>query len=1366
MPTYELVVQTAQEEHAAILRLVGPKGNELHRREVRPRGDARWQGLFDTRSYVERFAGSLRGVDGRMRTADDLLEELGEFLGREVLGPEIMAELCRSKQQRTLLLRLPTVDDDGLAAAFVRVPWELARPGLGQAPLMDRGVVVRAITVSTAAGDSLVRAAMEEDDAKDPAVRVLLVFAEAPGSRPLAMRREREALRRVFEEEIMPGHRVTLDVLCHGVTRAELEERITSRGGYHVVHWSGHGSHNALEITGEGGERSEIKGEELVSIFVEQRRSVPRVFFLSACMSGAFAARGAAGEHGDEGDKQSPSAIVPESDPRQMPGYTGTALALLRAGVPQVVAMRYSVGDDYARELARWFYKRLLADPSKPRTEEALAVARADVRDKSPLAAKRMPVDHANPLMMGQGGRWLDPPPRRSEPWQPSRPSPQPLLPGGSHELDPPGFFVGRGSMLTRVSRAWQKGGAAVTVVHGMAGLGKTSTAAEAVGLWHDRFRWVLAFQAKAVALSVEEFLRQVDLRLAKASTTYREKQEHAPYERVWLEPREGLLHGEARYEQMRVNLVEALRDEAVLLVLDNFESNLEEVASEGGYACKDLHWEALLELLAERLGETQSRVIVTSRHRPKALVGRGTEWLPLGPLPRGEAVLYVHSHERLSLMLDDAAGRGLVERMLRVGHGHPLILDRLAALSSDRRALDEALGRLEREGLGTLPELSARPSDAEAEAERRYLEDVAERSVDLLLERVSTGARRLLWVVTLAFEAVNEAMLAEVWAGRSPEDEMAEQRRMMLAMREQLPDELRGLLDAMPDELLEQLRAPAPSPVEQAQVQPLLRELYQAGLVTREESMPAKGAAKGAAEAASANVVFHELVRERVAAWMVQHPHERGPRTAEQVWVGYGQRYAAVFQGLLASGKREAAAEAGRWALVYLVRAGDFEGLGSFASTLVTGTRDPTLLGAVVAELRAVAEQVPAGRARWSVRTYLADALDMSGRADEALPLYEQAAAEAEQAEHWGDVCVIYGNWAGALCEVGQLDASKATRLRSAEAERKAGHPLVNVVASELEALRIDVMQGHAAQVLGDIEARLEQVRGWWKAHAEGKPVPEAPDRDFLGRALVGGLDIAEDANRALERWQGCLDLLEETERTKRERGESQHELACTRFNTYGPLLSLGRLEEAQRVLEGCLAEFRKAGDATNENKALSALANLWKERGDLRQAADLERHALAVCNRLPDPADRAISHENLANYLDGMGQADAPAHRLAALAYRLVSGQHERIPTTLHNLAVAKRRATTAGRTYDLPRLADTLARPAFEALHRFLTTREVDLPALQAAIDQLEAQATRRAAHALAQPSSALAKTHRGYAIALVLALVAAAWAWLSS
>ncbi|MCX4239718.1 CHAT domain-containing protein [Paraliomyxa miuraensis] len=1285
MLTYELAVETDPQTNVVRLRLVD--GDAAHRGSKQIRLEAheaaKWEGLFDTRQYVTRYQGSLRDEHGHVWTADDLLDELGAFLGEMVLGSEIMAELCKGGiQQRTLVVRVPAAANDVLAAAFARVPWEIAKPSKGERPLMQRGVVVRVATEMPA----------EQPKPTQGVVRVLIVLAEAPGSRPLATRLEREVLRQLFEEEILPHRNVEVDVLCHGVTRDVLRERIASRNGYHVVHWSGHGHHNLLEIMGDDGGRTTISGEALVQLFADAGGFIPRLFFLSACLSGTLvekadwealrrALRGEEPEAkaGEKGERSLGEALSLDN----APGYTGTALALLRSGVPQVVAMRYSVGDDYARELAWWFYKRLLADPGKPTTELALALARRDVLDRGSARAKRTPVDHANPLVFGQAGRWLEPSERRSKQMQRLRPKPQPLLPSGARELERPRFFVGRGKVLGQVSRAWQKGGAGVTVVHGMAGLGKTSIAGEAVHLWHERFKWVLAFQAKGMALTVEEFLRQVDLRLSLASEAYREKCEQSPYERVYLEV--GRLVGEARYEKMAENLVEALRDEAVLLVLDNFETNLEDVPSEGGYACKDPHWDAMLRVLARELPGTASRILVTSRHRLATLAEGGpheTEWISLGALSGEEAVLYVRSHERLSPLLGDEEGCRLIEQLLRVSRGHPLILDRLAALVGDREALSKELGRLEQEGLGKLPDLSARLTKEEAEAERAYLEDVAKGSVDFLLERVSAGARRLLWVVTLAFEAVSEAMLAEVWAGRS---------------------------------------------VEQAEVQPLLRELHQAGLVTREESMPAKGADG----VASANVVFHELVRERVAAWMVQHPHERGPRTAEQVWVGYGQRYAAVFEGLLASGKREAAAEAGRRALVYLVRAGDFEGLGSFASTLVTSTRDPTLLGAVVAELRAVAEQVPAGRARWSVRTYLADALDMSGRADEALPLYEQAAAEAEQAEHWSDVAWVCGNWAGALGNVGQLDASKATHLRSAEAERKAGHPLVNVVASELEALRIDVKQGHAAQVLGDIEARLEQVRGWWKAHAEGKPVPEAPDRDFLGRALVGGLDIAEDANRALERWQGCLDLLEETERTKRERGESQHELACTRFNTYGPLLSLGRLEEAQRVLEGCLVEFRKAGDATGESTALSALADLWSHRGDLRQAADLERNALAVRNRLPDPAGRAISHNNLANYLDRMGQADAPAHRLADLVYVLVSGQHEGIPTTLNNLAVVKREATAAGRTYDLPRLADTLARPAFEALHRFLTTREVDLPALQAAIDQLEAQATQAAA-----------------------------------
>jgi hypothetical protein len=87
-------------------------------------------------------------------------------------------------------------------------------------------------------------------------LRVLAVFAAAQGSHPLAVRREREALRRLFAERILPRRNVELNVLCHGVTRTRLKDAIRARRGYHVIRWSGHGHHNAPELQGEPGTAS------------------------------------------------------------------------------------------------------------------------------------------------------------------------------------------------------------------------------------------------------------------------------------------------------------------------------------------------------------------------------------------------------------------------------------------------------------------------------------------------------------------------------------------------------------------------------------------------------------------------------------------------------------------------------------------------------------------------------------------------------------------------------------------------------------------------------------------------------------------------------------------------------------------------------------------------------------------------------------------------------------------------------------------------------------------------------------------------------------------------------------------------------
>jgi len=1250
-PQLHLDVTTDQDARVVRLNLRDDDGRHLDAHAVRL-GDyppALWEGLFDTRAHVNRYAGGTRFTD-RPATADDLMTRLGVFLGRDVLGAAITARLHEGIGRRDLVIRLPPTEDDPLAAAFARVPWEIARPDADAPALMGRNLAVR--TVLADASDAL-----PEPPAADEPIRVLLVFAEAPGSRPLAMRLEREQLLALFHDRILQERQVDVHFLCHGVTRDALAELVSEHGGYHVIHWSGHGGHDVLELYGDGGRPDYLTGEGLVELLDEAGGFVPRLVFLSACLSGTLLhvrdrAALEAALAADAGTRRAEPEAIAEAV-KEESGYTSTALALRRAGVPHVVAMRYEVGDAYARDLASRFYRRLLADAAPKSADQALAMARRELLDHP--SPDHGAVDHATPMLLGSERLILRPPKGRSAALQRWRPRPQPLVPG-SRELDASANFVGRGDELTRLRLEWLLGKRpAVAVVQGLAGMGKTALAAEAVHLWHRRFDGVYAFQSKPVKLTVDEFLRTLDQRLTLNSQAYREFCNEQPGSRVFL-PVDERLTGEERYRQLRDNLLEVLRRERLLLVLDNFETQLESVATDGGYACADREWDRLLEQLADGLPETGSRLLVTSRHQLATLASAERALgVALGPLPAAEAFIYLQGIEELRrLLYGGDESRKLALRLLEVSRGHPLIMSRLGTLAGVPEALAKALDELEAKGLGNLPDLFTGRLSAE---ELAYLEDAAVRSVDLLLERASADARRLLWVVTLASEPVTEELIVHAWS-------------------------------------------------ESSSVGPLLAELTASGLL----------ASDGVAYA------FHELVRERVDAWMAAHPEERGGYTETQVWEAYGERYAAGFLALMMAGgegTRERAVAAGRRGLSYFVRARAFGRLGSFAGDLVISTRDPALLRGVIAELEGVADQVPAGEDRWSLRTYLADAFRRAGRSDAALRLYEQAAAEAEEAGLWADVGWIRANWANALRDVGQLDAAKATQLRSAEAEQKAGSPRVQVVGSELEALRIDVMQGAAERAWPEIASRLDEVRAWWRRTRGGEPVPEAPDPVFLGRVLVGALDIAEDANRALERWQACLDLLAEIEETKRTSGEGQHERARTRINRYGPLLSLRRLDDAQRVLEGCLDVFREADDVTNQSKALSALADLWDERGDRVQAVALERHALAVRDRLPDLADRSISHGNLSNYLDRSGETEEAArHLLAAIVYDLVMNHRQGLNVNLSNLGNRMRRA--APDPYELPRLADLLSRPEFEALKRVLEASGFDAEGLQGTID----------------------------------------------
>jgi len=124
------------------------------------------------------------------------------------------------------------------------------------------------------------------------------------------------------------------------------------------------------------------------------------------------------------------------------------------------------------------------------------------------------------------------------------------------------------------------------------------------------------------------------------------------------------------------------------------------------------------------------------------------------------------------------------------------------------------------------------------------------------------------------------------------------------------------------------------------------------------------------------------------------------------------------------------------------------------------------------------------------------------------ALVYCVQAEAQGENGRQaWADLAVITGNWANALVDVSDLDAARQRQLESAEARRQAGSPTIHVIGRELEALRIDIMQGKTTEALPQVEARLAQVEAWWQQHRSGQTVPDAPNSEYLARAFIGAL-------------------------------------------------------------------------------------------------------------------------------------------------------------------------------------------------------------------------------------------------------------------
>ncbi len=122
--------------------------------------------------------------------------------------------------------------------------------------------------------------------------------------------------------------RAEVEVLevANATTMSAALRKAVTRGGFHVLHLSGHGSATSIELETEDGAALPTTAADLVAAVQAAGVQVPLVF-VSAC-------------HGATGD-------------------AGLATALIEAGVSRVVAMQSAVTDGYATVLAAAFYDRL-----------------------------------------------------------------------------------------------------------------------------------------------------------------------------------------------------------------------------------------------------------------------------------------------------------------------------------------------------------------------------------------------------------------------------------------------------------------------------------------------------------------------------------------------------------------------------------------------------------------------------------------------------------------------------------------------------------------------------------------------------------------------------------------------------------------------------------------------------------------------------------------------------------------------------------------------------------------------------------------------------------------------------------------------
>ena len=610
--------------------------------------DPNYVALQDLQTYLDSYS----SPDKRVTDQLELLDEMSAWIGSQLLG-KITDRLA---QYRTpIMVRVLTPAE---ASGIAYFPLELARVG-------DRPLALQDISLVFETADS----EPIEKETIGEKLRILAIFSLPTDVSALALRRERYTLMRLIGR-IAQTHNLAIEmrVLQYGVTRDNLREALEEGDGWDMIHLSGHGKEATVILEKPDGTKDHVNSKDLADLLSLSRGKLKFVA-LSSCLSAAATL--------EESLKWlklwKPEMAQETSSPVESDGDPMPALArqLVESTDCAVLAMRYTVGDEFAVTLAKELYERLLG---KGQTLPRALQLSLRVALSGDHGAASPPLCIATPALFGRRAAELIIKPPRAQKGEFKMPKI-----GLAYFPPEPVRFVGRSGPLVRASSALAPDSDKRGVLfYGMAGAGKTACALELA--YHHyrsrRFQGFVCYKAPDEGKDIDRAM----LDLADAM----EKQLNG-FKMIYV------VDDPEAFKKFLPILKQFLANNSILIVLDNLESLL---TNQGNW--RDERWKLLINALLEHNG--YSRVILTSRRLPKNLVDEKLIVEPIHSLSLNEAVILSREMTNLGKMLTGRStvtpekGRELVTRTLELVQGHPKLIELADAQAADPAALEKYL--------------------------------------------------------------------------------------------------------------------------------------------------------------------------------------------------------------------------------------------------------------------------------------------------------------------------------------------------------------------------------------------------------------------------------------------------------------------------------------------------------------------------------------------------------------------------------------------------------------------------------------------------------------------------------------------------